>query len=184
MTGEGRFGDAKTFFKVTSDSACITLGSFDNIPFRDLIKGSNGNFYGVTTEGGTGAHKGGTVFEVTPAGAVTTLVSFDSDKGNGESPQAGLVVGSDGNFYGTTAGGGNSSAGTVFKLTPAGVLTTLVSFDYMNGRYPTAALVEGNDGNFYGTTGVGGEFDLGTAFKVTPAGGLTKLITFNEANGR
>ena len=79
----------------------------------------------------------GTVFKMTPAGALTTLVSFNL--ANGYNPSAGLVQGSDGNFYGTTAGGGAGGGGTVFKMTPAGVLTTLVSFNGANGNSPQAA---------------------------------------------
>ena len=63
-----------------------------------------------------------------------------------------MVQGSDGNFYGTTILGGASSHGTVFQMTSAGVLTTLVSFNNANGAVPLAALVQGTDGNFYGTT--------------------------------
>ena len=67
-------------------------------------------------------------------------------------PSAPLVQGSDGNFYGTTPYGGANNGGTVFQVTPAGALTTLVSFNGTNGSHPVAALVAGSDGNFYGTT--------------------------------
>ena len=75
-----------------------------------------------------------------------------------------LVQGPDGNFYGTTARGGPAGIGTVFRVTPAGVLTTLVS-DQAN---PAAGLVVGNDGLLYGMTGAGGAFGFGTVFKVMP----------------
>jgi uncharacterized repeat protein (TIGR03803 family) len=85
-------------------------------------------------------------------------------------PAAGLVQGSDGNFYGTTSGGGVSSFGTVFRMVPAGAVTTLYSFSYdgSDGSYPYAALVQGAYGNFYGTTVVGGTpYGGGTVFKLT-----------------
>src|SRR5207244_2674484 len=97
-------------------------------PESELIQGTDGNFYGTTTEGG--ANNYGTVFTMTPAGVLTTLVEFTGNgaTNKGTSPQAGLVQGSDGNFYGTTYGGGASGKGTVFQMTPVGVLTTLMEF--------------------------------------------------------
>jgi len=95
-------------------------------------------------------------------------------------PYAGLVLGSDGNFYGTTQQGGSSGAGTVFQITTNGVLTTLVSFNYANGASPLAGLVLGNDGNFYGTTDSGGSSDAGTVFQMTPQGVLTTLVSFSS----
>ena len=89
------------------------------------------------------------------------LHSFDGT--DGATPDAGLIQGSDGNFYGTTAGigmGFGSSNGTVFKITPAGALTTLYSFcgqpNCADGAHPQASLIQGSDGNFYGTTQYGG----------------------------
>jgi uncharacterized repeat protein (TIGR03803 family) len=124
---------------------------------------------------------------MTPAGVLTRLVEFSG--ANGENPAGGLVQGTNGNFYGTTSIGGNLSLnagygfGTVFKMTPGGALTTLVSFNLTNGYNPTAALVQGSDGNFYGTTTGGGAGVGGTVFKMTPAGVLTTLVSFNGANG-
>jgi uncharacterized repeat protein (TIGR03803 family) len=153
------------------------------IPVGGLVQGSDGNFYGTTTAGGSGDGNG-TVFKMTPAGVLTTLVSFDGV--NGDTPLAGLVQGSDGSFYGTTSGYGGSGAssnGTVFKITPAGVLTTLFTFNGANGQIPYANLVQGGDGNLYGTTQFGGTDNDGTVFKITPAGILTTLVSFNGPNG-
>jgi len=69
--------------------------------------------------------------------------------------------------------------GTVFKITPSGTLTTLVSFDDTNGIWPTAGLVQGTDGNLYGETQLGGINGVGgTIFKITPSGTLTTLYNF------
>lgn len=149
-------------------------------PAAALVQGSDGNFYGTTAYGGTNGNNG-SVFEVTPAGALTTLISFSGI--NGSCPYAGLLSGSDGNFYGTTYSGGGSGKGTVFQMTPAGVLTTLVSFNGTNGGYPVAGLLQGSDGNFYGTTILGGANNHGTVFQMTPAGALTTLFSFSGANG-
>jgi uncharacterized repeat protein (TIGR03803 family) len=161
-----------------------TLVSFDLTngasPLAGLVQGSDGNFYGTTPQL-FGTNDLGTVFKMTPAGALTTLVAFYGT--NGANPRAGLVQGSDGNFYGTTADGGAFNLGTVFMMTPTGVLTTLVSFDGTNGADPEACLVQGRDGNFYGTTVSGGDSYNGIVFMVTPSGTLTNLVSFNGFNG-
>jgi uncharacterized repeat protein (TIGR03803 family) len=196
-----------TIFQVTPGGALTTLVSFSGAngssPFCVLVQGTNGNFYG-TTAGGCGAwfsgvnagYNFGTVFRVTPAGVLSSLVSFNG--ANGYNPSAGLVQGSDGNFYGTTAYGGNTSVnggsgsgcgfGTVFKMTSTGALTRLVVFNGANGSYIVGGLVQGSDGNFYGTTAGGGTGGSatgggGTVFRMTPSGALTTLVSFNGADG-
>ena len=101
------------------------------------------------------------------AQTLTTLHSFDG--GDGRSPEATLVQGSDGNFYGTTAEGGEHFQGTVLRITPAGALTVLHSFSGYpgEGAVPFAGLVQGTDGNFYGTTALGGANSEGTVFKLS-----------------
>jgi uncharacterized repeat protein (TIGR03803 family) len=191
------------------------LHSFDLADGADpagMIQGSDGNFYGTTFENGpTGL---GTVFKLTASGTLTTLYAFGSLAGDGVAPSGGLIQGSDGNFYGTTAGGGaNADAigagGTVFKITPSGVLTTLYSFCGQShvtdgelyctdGQNPSAGVIQGSDGNFYGTTSLGGANGSGnppgkpttshdsfggTAFKLTPSGTLTTLYSFCSQGG-
>ncbi len=119
-----------------------------------------------------------------PAQTLTPLHMFAGYPTDGASPYAGLVQATDGNFYGTTYQGGASSncqggCGTVFRITSAGTLTTLHSFDWYDGASPTGALVQGSDGNLYGTTyGGGAEPRVGTVFKITPGGALTTLYSF------
>ena len=112
--------------------------------------------------------------------SVTTLHSFNGT--DGSELHAGLVLGTDGNFYGTTEnGGGNSNGyGSVFQMTPAGVVTTLHSFANTDGSNPTAPLVLGSDGNFYGTTSSGGSGTYGTVFKITSTGAFTNLYNFGN----
>jgi uncharacterized repeat protein (TIGR03803 family) len=88
------------------------------------------------------------------------------------------VLGSDGNFYGTTLNGGANNWGTVFRITPAGILTTLHSFSQTDGASPCAAMIQANSGEFYGTTASGGSNEDGTIFRITPAGALTTLYSF------
>jgi uncharacterized repeat protein (TIGR03803 family) len=100
---------------------------------------------------------------------------------DGDEPDAGLVQGANGNFYGTTAQGGANGDGTVFKITLTGTLTTLHSFDGTDGSLPAAALIQATDGNFYGTTVAGGTD--GTVFKITPSGKLTTVHDFDGTDG-
>jgi uncharacterized repeat protein (TIGR03803 family) len=178
-----------TVFKMTPAGVLTTLVSFTVAngagPEAGLVQGTDGNFYGTTAFGGVS--NDGTVFKMTPAGVLTTLVSFTGTSGlaPGTSPEAGLVQGPDGNFYGTTHTGGGSNLGTIFKVTPAGVLTTLFTFlGDANGSNPRSTLVVDGYGNFYGTAETGGTtpFD-GTLFEMSPAGVLTTLVAFVGPNG-
>jgi uncharacterized repeat protein (TIGR03803 family) len=130
-----------------------------------LVQGSDGNFYGTTEYGGT--NNDGTVFQISPSGGLTNLYSFGTVSNDGKFPSAGLVQGSDGNFYGTTIQGGAYGNGTVFRISPSGGLTNLYSFGTVSndGFYASAGLVQGSDGNFYGTTTFGGIDNNGTVFK-------------------
>jgi len=174
-----------TVFKITLLGTLTTLHSFTGspsdgaVPLAGLVQGTDGNFYGTTTAGG--AHFQGTVFQITPAGTITVLHSFSGYPTEGAAPTAGLVRGSDGNFYGTTASGGAHYQGTVFKIDTTGNLTTLHSFSGSpsDGTGPVAGLAQGTDGNFYGTTATGGAHYQGTLFEITPAGALTVLHSFS-----
>lgn len=92
-----------------------------------------------------------------------------------------LAQGRDGNIYGTTTSGGTHLYGNVFKMTPAGVLTSIFSFDGTHGLGPQSGITLGTDGNFYGTTYQGGTGHAGIAFKITPTGGFTELYDFQNA---
>jgi uncharacterized repeat protein (TIGR03803 family) len=129
-----------------------------------LVQGSDSNFYGTTAFGG--ANFQGTVFKVDATGSLTTLHSFSGSPGDGANPVAGLVQGSDGNFYGTTALGGAQLKGTLFSIDAAGNLTTLHSFSGSSGEgsVPFGGVIQGSDGNFYGTTALGGAHSAGTVF--------------------
>ncbi|MGB7769683.1 MAG: choice-of-anchor tandem repeat GloVer-containing protein [Verrucomicrobiia bacterium] len=149
-------------------------------PYWPLVQAGDGNFYGTTEQGGAYTYYG-TVFRMTPGGTVTFPVSFNYS--NGGYPFGSMMLGGDGNLYGTTAIGGASGDGTVFRMATSGALATLASFNGINGNEPTGELVQGQDGNFYGTTINGGSSGNGNVFKMTPAGVLTNLVSFNLANG-
>lgn len=158
------------------DDAVVTLHTLTTAEGADpsgtpLIQANDGNFYGTTMAGGTSNM--GVVFRMTPAGALTNLHSFTG--ADGKIPVAALLQAADGNFYGSTTQGGGSpaSAGTIFKMTPDGTLTTLHSFSYTDGAQPTTSLRQGTDGSLYGVTSSGG----GTVFKITPDGTFSVIHT-------
>jgi uncharacterized repeat protein (TIGR03803 family) len=185
-----------TVFKITSGGSLTTLHNFGGAdgaqPYAGLVQADDGNFYGTTLAGGTSLSCStgcGTVFRIAPGGTFTSLYSFcsQSDCADGYYPQAGLLLGTDGNFYGTTLVGGVNESGTVFRISPGGGLTTLYSFcaqaNCSDGRDPSATLVQATDGDFYGTTGAGGANGWGTVFKISSGGTLTTLHSFDLSDG-
>lgn len=145
-----------------------------------LTLGIDGNFYG-TAEGSESGTNSGSVFRLRRNGTFTILYDFCVQKGScpdGANPEAALVQGGDGNFYGTTALGGASNLGTIFRITPKGQFTTFYSFSGGDGSHPVAGLIQATDGNFYGTTEAGGTLNMGTIFMITPGGMLTTLYSF------
>jgi uncharacterized repeat protein (TIGR03803 family) len=145
-------------------------------PYGGLVRDESGNLYGTTETGG--ALDAGTVFKVDKAGKETVLYSFQGGS-DGANPFAGVVRDSQGNLYGTTANGGSSSAGTVFKLSKTGKETVLYSFlGGSDGCYPYGGLLRDSAGNLYGTTEVCGASGIGTVFKVSKTGQETILHSF------
>jgi uncharacterized repeat protein (TIGR03803 family) len=142
-----------------------------------LLQAADGTLYGATSGGGSAGY--GTIFAIgTDGSGFTTLVNFDSTD-NGAYPNT-LILGSDGNFYGTTSNGGANDSGTVFEMTPDGTLTTLFTFSGdANGSYPVN-LMQGVDGNLYGVTAGGGANGSGTLFQLTPDGTLNTLMSFES----
>jgi uncharacterized repeat protein (TIGR03803 family) len=192
-------------FKVTSSGTLTVLHTF--CPQLDcvagaypgpLMLGTDGNFYGVAgwggiTTGACGSSGCGTIFKMTTGGTVAVLHTFSGP--DGIYPN-GLIEGSDGNFYGTAANGGGSGSacgcGTIFKITPAGVFTTLHKFGGAGEGSSPTGLVQGVDGNLYGTTYGGGKYDpyscqpyggCGTVFKSTTGGAFTTLHSFQFTDG-
>ncbi len=169
-----------------------TLVALSQTP-GSVIQGTDGNFYGVSSAGGT--NNTGTIFKLSPTGNLTTLYSFSAtdNLGNnvdGTGASTKLVQGTDGNFYGTALQGGANNTGTIFKVTPAGSFTTLVSFAKLGsnnvnvgGAYPRSGLIQGTDGNFYGVASSGGANGRGIVFTMSPGGTLTTLYSFTAVNG-
>src|SRR5208282_5107073 len=185
--GSGGCGDGcGVIFKKTLGGRLTTLHTFEGSdgwrPYG-LIQAADKNIYGITSSGGANGY--GTVFAITTAGTFTSLYSVcaQTNCSDGASPLGTPVQATDGNFYGTTAGGGTNGYGTIFKITSGGTLTTLYSFEGADGKAPWAGLVQGSDGNFYGTTSGGGANGDGTIFSITSAGTLTTLHSFDGTDG-
>ena len=187
---------------VSGENAC---GAY---PVGALVQAANGSFWGVTQEGGTLGQ--GAKYEIGPSGVLGSVASFgciETNCNNQDYLVAGLIQGTDGNFYGTTEEGGTGVfgggldttqfGGSVFKI-KGNKITTLYNFcsqsDCADGQAPRGALVEGTDGNFYGTTAFGGTgtnctnpapniLGCGTVFKITPTGTLTTLHNFCLQSG-
>lgn len=191
--GGGQYG-VGTVYKVTTDGALTQLYSFcsqpacadGELPQAGLVMTGNGNFYGTTTcSNNCSSGYSGTIFEITPSGTYNVLHTFAGTDGSG--PYTNMVLGSDGNLYGTTLEGGNlslcsgsgSGCGTVFKITPSGKFTSLYSFTgASDGQNPIGKLFQTSNGSFLGTTIGAGAHGDGTVFEITPTGKLTTLYSF------
>lgn len=154
-----------------------------------LVQGVDGELYGTTF---SGSGNGGTVFKITTGGSLTTLYKFCTEGEpckNGAQPNAGLVLATNGNFYGTTMNGGanqsscSGGCGTVYQITPGGSLTTLHSFDSTDGAAPAVGLIQAANGFLYGTTSNGGTNNVGTIFDIATGGLFTSLLSFDGVNG-
>ena len=177
-----------TLYTFCAQPACVD----GTLPVGALIQASNGNLYGVTSYGGS--HNSGVIYEITPGGEMTTLYSFCARNAcaDGASPNSGLVQGSDGNFYGTTDGGGTYGHGASFEITPTGELTPLYSFcrqsECTDGAYPFAGLMQASNGEFYGTTYGGGTDSsdctsgCGAIFSLST--GLSSFVSTLPTSGR
>jgi uncharacterized repeat protein (TIGR03803 family) len=165
-------------------------GSEGNTPLGPLVEGSDGDFYGVTTHSNNASSSNGVAFKVSVGGSLTVLHPF-SGGADGALVNSPLLVGSDGNFYGTTRLGGDMASancansgtpygcGTVFQLTPSGSKTTVHNFEggaptsiivsqnpQVDGAIPEAPLVQTTGGVFFGTS-IGASPNIGTVFEIS-----------------
>ena len=155
-------------------------------PASRLLAHTDGYYYGTTPVGGT--YNLGTVFRMSTTGTITTLVSFSGSAGSakGANPGSGLTAGVDGWLYGTTYNGGAGDYGTIYKVSTAGVFSTVAEFTGDSGAFAGAVpndLILHPDGSFYGTTQAGGTNSLGTVFKLSSTGTLTTLAHFSGTSG-
>ena len=163
-------------------------------PYGGVIQASNGVLYGTTVNGGTNGY--GAIFSITTNGLFTPLYSFKSIPTDGAQPYAGLVQGTNGNFYGTASQAGSNNYGSIYKMTSAGGFAEMYGFSLLHlqqssrnltntdGANPGVGLVQGTNGNFYGAAPAGGSNGYGAVFEITAAGAFTRLYSFtNGADG-
>jgi len=187
VTSSGGVSGAGTIFRLSTNCDLTFVAAFNYangaLPQAGLTLGPDGAFYGTTGNGGN--QSGGTVFKFTTDGIITALASFDPAGGKGRFSRAPLTLGLDGYFYGTTFYTSNTGGnGTVFRISPSGVMSNLVVFPgFPSPVYPTGPLVLGSDGAFYGSTISGGDMGFGCLYRVTTNGLWTVLVSFNSITG-
>jgi uncharacterized repeat protein (TIGR03803 family) len=175
-------GEVTSIYNFCSLSGCADGGSLLYAP----VVGTDGNLYGAAAGGGGSGllgEAGGTIFRMTLDGKLTVIYTFCSmsDCADGATPN-GIILGSDGNFYGTTVYGGvgDGGPGVIFKVTPDGTYTRLHAFcaeaNCADGEKPFFPPVEGNDGNLYGVAGNAG--GGGVFYKITSSGAYSVLYNF------
>jgi len=177
-------GGCGTVFSLTEDGKITRDFSFNEIdgayPFGGLIQTSNGAIFGTTSSGGLRG-QGGSIFEFTPSGKLVTIYNFCSQTGcaDGDAPSASLLHARDGNFYGATCEGGAFDNGTIFKVSPSGVFTSLHSFNGLgDGSCPYGPLMQATNGQIYGTTSGGGSTQYGTIFSLAASGTVKTVYAF------
>jgi uncharacterized repeat protein (TIGR03803 family) len=185
ITGRGGANEGGTIFKVKASNGELThiadMPTSNSISRSALVVDSLGYLWGTTAGGGAADY--GTIFYVHPTlGQIYPVVEFSGSEGpnKGAYPVGGLVRDADGNFWGTTSGGGASNYGTVFKLDSLGTLTTVAEFTgssgILKGSNPEATLVADASGILWGSTSGGLSGGYGTIFKVDPVAAVAKHV--------
>ena len=188
VSGSGGTSNLGAVFQITPEGILTLVHSFTggsndgNVGLGSgLLKGSDGNFYGIAS--GHGPNGGGIVYKLTPAGVETIVHAFGpSTSGVGSFPEGTLSEDPNGNLYGGTQGGGyprtvcgnqgcssTGSSGTIFEITAAGNAVLLSNFGPTDadGTDPSGPPIQGQDGNLYGVTTNGGANDAGVFYKIT-----------------
>ena len=173
-----------TVFKITTSGKLTLIYQFDQThgagPLGPVIQGTDGNFYGTTSAGGTSGL--GTAFKLTSGGLLTVLHNFNGT--DGQMPYAGLVQADDGSFYGTTSTGGTLGYGTLFKITSSGVFSVVYNFENTHGATPEVTLFQGTNGLLYGDTDLGGAKSSGAFYSLNiTAAEFAKLQTLSGKVG-
>jgi len=156
-------------------------------PMGTVTVDSTGTVYGTTLSGGQ--YNQGVAYKLTrpPKGLPfkESVLAYFGTK-IGASPNAGMILDSAGNLYGTTQAGGKYNGGVVYELSPnsAGGYTPIVlnAFSGINGGGPLAGLVQDSAGYLYGTTYIGGNQGYGTVFEVNARANVTTTSITSAPN--
>jgi uncharacterized repeat protein (TIGR03803 family) len=170
-TTGGSYGVPVTIYKYTRAGVYSVVSTFDSVTgtsVTGMIQGSDSMLY-VTADSG-GAGNCGSIVELTLAGVVKQVHSFncEHDQGGGN-PVAPLVEAADGNYYGTTSVGGTNDFGVLFRMRPGLGELVMHTFTSSGVRYPQGGLVQGTDGNLYGVSQEGGNLEGGILYSFNPS---------------
>ncbi len=172
-------------FRFTPSGVLTVIHDFglsDNVPSGGVTLGTDGRFYGVIGHI-PGVDFYGAVFKLTASGNLNVLHVFQGGA-DAQWPQSPPIETFDGNFYGTSPGGGsNCNCGTVYKMTPAGTTTLIHVFDGTDGNGPQSPPMQATNGNLYGTTWGGGLKNDGTVFEISPSGKFSVIFNFHFTDG-
>jgi len=197
-TSGGGINQDGTVFSISPAGSVKTLYVFAGppsdgaYPHGGLIQATDGSLYGTTLLGGSCPAEPqagcGTIFKISATGVFTIVHNFCAGGDpcyDGQGPADALILGSDGNLYGTTAfGGGVANAGTIFSITPDGTLTTLhaVTSPFQEGKFPFTTLVQATNGKFYGTMEEGGAKGKGVIFSLDVS--LAPFVSIQPSSGK
>jgi len=180
----GGAGSDGTVFQMTPEGIATIVYSFTSTeywPQSPVIQGSDGNFYGTTE---VGSYGWGVVYKLTPRGAITVLHNFPDPNypNDGKMPWAGLVRGTDGNFYGVTVYNGTSGGGVIFRITAADAYSILYTFDGGHGQNPASTPMQHTNGKLYGLTNYGGTYNDGVVYSFDV--GLKPFVSLVSTSGK
>jgi uncharacterized repeat protein (TIGR03803 family) len=179
-TGFRGFLPRGTIFKMDPKGKTTTLAFLNNptagtFP-TPIVQGNDGNLYGAAVTERSGQ---GSVFKVNLSGGLTVLASLNNTTGYAP---ADFLLGLDGNFYGLAARGGTAAGGTIFQVTPAGVVSPFASLSVNANGVTYFRFTQNADGNFYGTASETGSEGGGVAFEVSASGAQRILASFAVPN--
>ncbi|HEY7097877.1 MAG TPA: choice-of-anchor tandem repeat GloVer-containing protein [Terriglobales bacterium] len=173
-----------TVYKLEQNRTFTTLYSFPGwsddcfYPSSAVTVDPSGNIYGPALAWEPGYGGGGAIFKIDPSGVETIMHHFLFLGVNGENPTTSLIPDKHGFLLGTTAGGGTSGYGVIYRINPSnGAGGVIYNFSGPDGNFP-GAIVKGAGGTLYGSTIVGGAFDVGTIYKIDSQLKQTVLYSF------